>query len=142
EEDHERACRRQEESRGQEHLLQRQRRVSRLLAGSARGGPGLRRQSAFRARSLRQVDQRDGNRDRQHLQITRASRACRRVRRQPLLSSSAAPLAISAPPTKRRNARSLSPVWMRLPMKIPASIIGNAMATVISTSRVYSPTAQ
>ena len=72
----------------------------------------------------------------------RACRRRRRGRRHPLFSSSAAPLAISAPPTMRRNARSLSPVWMRLPMKIPASIIGNAMATVISTSRVYSPTAQ
>jgi hypothetical protein len=59
---------------GQEHVLQCQRRVSRLLAGGARDGPGLRRQPAFRARGVRQVDQGDGNRDRQDLQMTRASR--------------------------------------------------------------------
>jgi hypothetical protein len=59
-----------------------------------------------------------------------------------LFASSARPLTISAPLTRRRKASSLSPVWMRLPMKMPVSIIGSAIATVMSTSRVYSPTAQ
>ena len=56
------------------NILQLQRRVSRLLAGGARGGASLRRQPAFRACGVRQVDQRDGGRDRQDLQMTRVSR--------------------------------------------------------------------
>ncbi len=76
-------------------------RAFRAVAAGGRQEEGL----AFLAR---QVDQGDGDRDRQYLQVTAIRFSDFGL--QPLLASSAAPLAISAPPTSRRKAISLSPV--------------------------------